>query len=74
MSFLLLSSGTQSNNFSEAALTVGNIRKSHLEEEPEVAPGSYLSAHKLQNIMSFLDEVEKIEEEVRSEVMSVSNN
>ena len=39
-----------------------------------MAPGSYLSAHKLQNIMSFLDEVEKIEEEVSSEVMSVSNN
>ncbi|XP_057311597.1 centrosomal protein of 131 kDa-like [Hydractinia symbiolongicarpus] len=40
------------------------------EEKP--MPGSLLSEDKLKTIMSFLDEVEKVEDDVRSEVLSQS--
>ncbi|XP_065660315.1 centrosomal protein of 131 kDa isoform X2 [Hydra vulgaris] len=37
-------------------------------------PGSLLSADKLQSIMDFLDNVVKVEDEVRTEVLSVANS
>lgn len=39
---------------------------------PVATAGSYLTTDKLNSIISFLDEVEKVEEDVRSEVLRVS--
>ena len=57
----------------EAILSLDNLTKLQV---PDVVPtaSSYLTADKLQNILTFLDDVEKVEEDVRTEVLRESKD
>ena len=57
----------------EATLSLDNLTKLQV---PDVVPtaSSYLTADKLQNILTFLDDVEKVEEDVRTEVLRESKD